>query len=262
MLRGAAFHVGQQVLTAGRSLSAIDIALLAEVGCGEVMVTPRPRVAILSTGNELVECSRPVEGGQIRNSNGPMLMALLESMRATPLDLGIGRDDSKVLEQLIQQGLEADMLLVTGGVSAGVMDLVPAVLQRLGVRQVFHKVRMKPGKPVWFGQYDREGKRTLVLGMPGNPVSTLVSFEVFVKPALRVLAGGEFVPPQSRRGVLSTVIAHRGRRPTYYPSRVQCEVGQQGPREGGLPTVATLPWRGSADFAALTDANALTVLPA
>lgn len=254
--RGAAFRLGQEVLTAGRHLSAIDIALLAEVGHPEVTVTPRPRVAVLPTGNELVECGEPVGAGQICNSNGPMLLALLQSMQATSIDLGIGRDDPKTLRQLMQQGLEADLLLVTGGVSAGVMDLVPGVLQDLGVRQVFHKVRMKPGKPVWFGEYEQEGKRTLVLGMPGNPVSTLVSFEVFVKPILRVLAGSDFVAPQPQRSVLTTSIGHRGKRPTYYPSQINF-----GQREQGLPTVETLPWRGSADLAALTCANALTILP-
>ncbi|MGI9429073.1 MAG: molybdopterin molybdotransferase MoeA [Bythopirellula sp.] len=255
--RGAAFHVGQEVLGAGRQLSAIDIALLAEVGRAQVDVLPRPRVAVLPTGNELVECGEPVGAGQICNSNGPMLLALLQANHASPFDLGIGRDDVAQLRELIQRGLENDVLLVTGGVSAGVMDLVPGVLQEIGVRQVFHKVRMKPGKPVWFGIYEQGDQRTLVFGMPGNPVSTLVSFEIFVKPALRVLAGGEFVPPQSQRGILTTSIAHRGKRPTYYPSQVHF-----GQRKQGLPTVETLPWRGSADLAALTRANALAILPA
>lgn len=257
LLRGAAFHIGQEVLSAGRYLSAIDLALLAEVGHAEVSVTPRPRVAVLPTGNELVECGEPVGPGQICNSNGPMLLALLEAARATPIDLGIGRDDPNELRRLMQRGLEADVLLVTGGVSAGVMDLVPGVLQDLGVRQVFHKVRMKPGKPVWFGEYEQDGNRTLVMGMPGNPVSTLVSFEIFVKPLLKVLAGGQFAPPRSQRASLTTTIGHRGKRPTYYPSRIDF-----GERAGALPTVETLPWRGSADLAALTRANALTILPA
>lgn len=257
LLRGAAFHNGQELLSAGRYLSAVDLALLAEVGRAEVTVTPRPRVAVLPTGNELVSPGEPVGPGQICNSNGPMLLALLEAAGVTALDLGIGRDEPNELRRLMQQGLECDVLLVTGGVSAGVMDLVPGVLTDLGVSQVFHKVRMKPGKPVWFGKLQQDDCQTLVLGMPGNPVSTLVSFEVFVKPMLRALAGGEFTPPQPQKASLTTTISHRGNRPTYYPSRMDF-----GQRENGLPAVETLPWRGSADLAALTRANALTVLPA
>ncbi len=263
LLRGAAFHHGQEVLSAGRNLSAIDIALLAEVGRAEVTVTPKPTVAVLPTGNELVECGQPVGPGQICNSNGPMLLALLAGNGAKAIDLGIGRDDTVELMKLMEKGLEADMLLVTGGVSEGVKDLVPGVLQGLGVKEVFHKVCMKPGKPVWFGEFEHQGRRKLVFGMPGNPVSTLVSFEIFVKPALRVLAGGPFVPPQPQRAVLTTVIGHRGKRPTYYPSQLSFQSKRDfGQREKGLPTVETLPWRGSADLAALTRANALTILPA
>ncbi|MEM8947261.1 MAG: gephyrin-like molybdotransferase Glp [Planctomycetota bacterium] len=254
--RGAAFHVGQEVLEFGRCLSPIDIALLAEVGRAEVTVTPRPRVAVLATGNELVECGQPVEPGHICNSNGPMLMAMLRACRAEPVDLGISRDEPVELMKLMEQGLQADILLVTGGVSAGVMDLVPGVLQGLGVKEVFHKVRMKPGKPLWFGEYEHQDRRTLVYGMPGNPVSTLVSFELFVKPALQVLAGDDFHPPQSQPAVLTNAIGHHGKRPTYYPSRLSF-----GERASGRPTVETLPWRGSADLAALTAANALTLLP-
>lgn len=254
--RGAAYRKGQEILHAGRRLSPVDIALLAEIGKAEVNVTPRPRVAVLATGNELVDCSQKAEAGQITNSNGPMLLALLESVRAASIDLGIGRDDHEQLRRLMQQGLEADVLIVTGGVSAGVMDLVPGVLQELGVEQVFHKIRMKPGKPLWFGQREQDGRRTLVFGLPGNPASTLVAFEIFVKPALRALGGDEFSPPKSVRGVLTNTVAHRGKRPTYHPARLDF-----GKREQGSPTVEALPWSGSADLAALSRANALAVLP-
>lgn len=257
MRRGSSFHAGQQVLEAGRWLTPIDIGLLAEIGRDQVSVTPRPRVAVLATGNELVECGKPVTAGQIRNSNGPMLLAALEEMRVDAFDLGIGRDDRAALQSLIQQGLEQDVLLVTGGVSAGVMDLVPGVFAELGVVEVFHKVRMKPGKPLWFGVREGNARRTLVFGLPGNPVSTLVSLELFVKPALRALAGEEFTTQRTVRGVLTEEVNHRGGRPTYNPCQIDF-----GRREAGKPVVEPLPWRGSADLAALTRANALAILPA
>jgi len=185
-----------------------------------------------------------------------MLLALLESVHATSIDLGIGRDDPDELKRLMTAGLEADVLLITGGVSAGVLDLVPGVLQESGVRQVFHKICMKPGKPLWFGIREQEDHRTLVFGLPGNPVSTLVSFEIFVKPALQALGGEEFSSPPAQRGVLTGAVAHRGKRPTYHPCHIDF-----GKRKQGLPAIQPMAWSGSADLAALARANALAVLP-
>lgn len=253
--RGESFRQGQELMPAGKLLRSIDLALLAEVGKATVAVIPRPRVAVLATGNELVECGKTIGPGQIRNSNGPMLLAALTEVGATPLDLGIARDEIDELRTAIGKGLEADILLVTGGVSAGVMDLVPAVLGELGVDQVFHKVHMKPGKPLWFGRREASSKRTLVFGLPGNPVSTLVSFQLFVKPAIAALAGASFETPRPIRGQLTASAKHRGNRPTYHPCRL--ERGQQGG-----DAVAPLVWRGSADLAALAEANGLMFLPA
>ena len=253
--RGSSFQQGQEVIPSGKQLKAVDLALLAEVGKAMVSVIPQPRVAVLSTGNELVECGQQLAAGQIRNSNGPMLVAAIQEVGATPLDLGIARDDVAELRGAIAQGLEADILLITGGVSAGVMDLVPAVLAELGVTQVFHKVRMKPGKPLWFGTREAAGRRTLVFGLPGNPVSTLVSFQLFVKPAIAALAGGKFSAVMPLRGQLAAAAKHRGDRPTYHPCRLDRNAQ-------GQDTVEPLLWRGSADLAALTDANGLMLLPA
>jgi molybdopterin molybdotransferase len=261
MRRGASFQAGQQVLDVGKRLTPIDIGLLAEIGRARVQIIPAARVAVLATGNELVECGQPTAAGQICNSNGPMLLAGLDEVRATPIDLGIGPDDVEALQERMRRGLEADMLIVTGGVSVGVMDLVPDVLQQLGVEKVFHGVRMKPGKPLWFGVREVDQRRTLVFGLPGNPVSTLVSMEVFVKPALQALAGGEFLPPRSQQGLLTHPIGHRGGRPTYYPCRIDFGHRSEG-KPAGKPAVEPLAWRGSADLAALTRANALAILPA
>lgn len=250
--RASSFHKGQELLSPGRTLTPIDLALMAEVGKAEVTVIPRPKVAVLATGNELVEAGQPVGTAQICNSNGPMLLAVLQSQHIEAVDLGIGRDDPDELKRLFEQGLEADVLLVSGGVSAGVLDLVPGVLKDLGVEEVFHKVKMKPGKPLWFGVKDSGDKRKYVFGLPGNPVSSLVGYELFVRPALAMLGGAEFTEHQTFEGVLTGEASHRGGRPTYLPCRATY---------GKKTSVEPLPWRGSADLAALAQANALAVLP-
>lgn len=253
--RGESFQQGQQVIPSGRILRSVEIALLAEVGRASVSVVPRPRVAVLATGNELVESGQPVELGQIRNSNGPMLLAALTEAGLTPLDLGIARDDVDLMRSAINNGLEADVLLISGGVSAGMMDLVPSVLAELGVEQVFHKVRMKPGKPLWFGRRDGEKHRTLVFGLPGNPVSTLVAYQLFVKPALAAIAGSPFEVAVPIRGQLTAAVKHRGERPTYRPCRMVHSLQ-------GTDSIEPLVWRGSADLAAFVDANGLMILSA
>lgn len=254
--RGSAFRTGQTVLELGKRLRPIDIALLAEIGQAKVSVIPRPRVAVLPTGDELVDVGGPIAAGQIRNSNGPMLLAALRASSIETIDLGIGRDDPDDLRTHIQLGLDADVLLVSGGVSTGVLDLVPGVLQDLGTRQVFHKVKMKPGKPLWFGVRETPSNRSLVFGLPGNPVSTMVAFRLFVQPALDTLAGEAFAMPSPVRGVLTGTLAHRGNRPSYQPCRIDF-----GSRRQGLPEVQPLAWRGSADLAAFARSNALTALP-
>jgi len=255
LVRGSSFTVGEGLLAPGRRLGPIEIALLAELGKARAEVVPRPRVAVLATGNELVPAGKKTAPGQITNSNSPMLLASVAEVGAEGWDLGICRDDANQLRSTIRRGLEADVLLITGGVSVGVMDLVPGVLTELGVQEIFHKVRVKPGKPVWFGVLEQREQRTLVFGLPGNPVSAWVGFELLVKPALRALAGAEFAPAQSQHGVLSNSVSHRGKRPSYQPCRVS-----PASSVNELPQVEAYPWRGSADLAALSRANALAVL--
>ena len=175
---------GEQVVLAGDVLRPIEIGVLAEIGYAQVQAIPRPVVGVLATGDELVPAGESPGAAKIRNSNGPLLAALVETAGGCPRDLGIARDSISSLSERIAKGLKGDVLLLSGGVSAGVLDLVPKVFQELGVRQVFHKVSVKPGKPVWFGVRSEAGRPTLVFGLPGNPVSSLVCFELFVRPAL------------------------------------------------------------------------------
>lgn len=254
--RGSSFTAGQVVLEAGKRLGPLDVALLAEIGQAEVRVIARPSVAVLPTGDELVAPHEPLGPGQIRNSNGPMLLAAVAAADCTPIDLGVGCDDPDDLMTRINQGLASDVLLVSGGVSAGVKDLVPGILAELGVEEQFHQVRVKPGKPLFFGIRRAEGRQTLVFGLPGNPVSTFVSFQLFVLPALRALAGAPFEPIATHHAKLAMPFEHRGKRPTYHPCR------QSAPDAAGVLHVEPLDWRGSSDLATLTRATHLAAFPA
>jgi molybdopterin molybdotransferase len=252
MPRAASMRQGEVVLTAGRLLRPMEIGLLAEVGRAEVQVVPRPDVAALSTGNELVPCDALPGKGQIRNSNGPMLRAMIARAGGQAVDLGIGRDDEEELRRLVALGLQHDVLVLSGGVSAGVLDLVPRVLASQGVEQVFHKVHLKPGKPLWFGVGRGQGHDTLVFGLPGNPVSSLVCFELFVRPAIAALAGDRD-GPQMQSATLAAAHRQRGDRPTYWPGRRATEAGST--------KVTPLNWQGSADLRTLVDADCLIYFP-
>jgi len=249
--RGEEMRSGDVVLDRGSVLGPEDFGLLATVGHTSVAVFLKPRVAILTTGDEVVEPSDKPGPGQIRNSNGPMLQAQCVRAGGMPLYLGIARDNVEALRSLIATGLrDADVLLLSGGVSAGKFDLVPGVLTELGVVSHFHKVLLKPGKPLLFGVLGEK----LVFGLPGNPVSSFVCFELFVRPALRQLNGHTEPGPTSTVLPFAAEFRTNNDRPTYWPARVAATpVGLQ---------VDALPWRGSADLRALRTANALLALPA
>ena len=259
MLRASSLEKGRRVLAAGTVVRPIEVGLLAEVGRAEVSVHRRPTVAVLATGNELVTPDVLPGPGQIRNSNGPMLLAQAARAGARPIDLGIGRDDRHDLADLVARGLRADVLVLSGGVSAGDFDLVPQVLAEAGVKQVFHKVHLKPGKPLWFGVQQAADRRTLVFGLPGNPVSSLVCFELFVRPALGRLAGDASRGLQRRRARLQSARDHRGDRPTYFPARLHEPSGRAA--DNDAPQLEVAAWKGSADLAALCAADCLAYFP-
>ncbi len=257
MRQGSSLSVGQQVVAAGTTINAVTVAALAEVGCAVVPTIPRPRVSVLATGNELVAVEQKPSPGLIRNSNGPLLAALVAEAGGVANELPVACDDAEQLTAIIKAGLDAEVLLVTGGVSAGVKDLVPQALVAAGVEQVFHKLDLKPGKPLWFGIVPQSGRPSkLVFGLPGNPVSGLVCFHLFVKPALAVLAGrAAAMQLYLQSGRAAGEFVHGGGRETFRPARVVDAADES------LPQVEFFAWRGSADVAGTVRANCLVRLP-
>lgn len=243
--RGREMTKGQAVLAEGTVLRPQEFGVLASVGRTAVRVHPAPGVTILATGDELVEASEVPGPGQIRNSNGPMLLAQACRAGAVPFFLGVAPDQPESLRERIGEGLAAPILVLSGGVSVGKHDLTPGVLQELGVTTCFHGVALKPGKPVFFGTRGS----TLVFGLPGNPVSAFVCFELFVRPAIRRLRGLKdpgfrLVPVE-----LAEDLAYRSERPVFHPAWLE------------KATVRPVAWLGSADLKALTQANAFIFLP-
>jgi molybdopterin molybdotransferase len=218
--------------------------LILDLGLESVPVYPRVQVSVLATGSELVEPGEPLPPGCISNTNGPLLSGLLRELDCDVRYLGIAGDELHILREKIATGLSSDILLVTGGVSAGDFDLVPKVLAELEVSQVFHGVRMRPGKPLWFGRSDQG---SLVFGLPGNPLSVFVGFQVFVKAALLKLAGQVAEPiPRPQRLAIQHDFQTRTDREIFWPARLESQ-----------HHVHLLPWRGSTDLRTLAVASGL-----
>jgi molybdopterin molybdotransferase len=254
LARGREMRAGEVVLGRGQELNPSRLGLLAAVGCVQPLVIPSPCVTILPTGDELVDPDRLPGPGQIRNSNAVMLQALVRKQGARARVLPIAPDEPQRLRSLVVEGIDSDVLLITGGVSAGQRDLVPETLASLGVKKNFHKVRLKPGKPLWFGLGPGDGQRAgpLVFGLPGNPVSGAVCFLLFVRPALERLAGrpaGATALPQGR---LAAPFQHKGDRPTYHPARWDAQ----------SQSITPLPWAGSADLRTVAGADGFAVFSA
>ena len=188
--RGSELAAGAVVLRAGTLLRAAEIGVLAVLGIVAVPVLRRPRVAIVSTGDEVVDAASEPEPHQVRDSNSWALAAQCAECGAVGERFGIVPDDRAALRASFARGLEADVLLTIGGVSKGTHDLVHGTLAELGVREVFHGVKLKPGKPTFFGVREQGGRRTFVFGLPGNPASTFATFDLFVAPLLARLLGG------------------------------------------------------------------------
>jgi molybdopterin molybdotransferase len=219
--RGGDVRAGDAVVAAGVRLTASRLGALAAAGIAELSCTRRPRVVVLATGSELVAPGTPLAPGQVYEANTLMLDAALTAAGAVVERLPAVADDESAHRAAIERGLEADVLVTSGGVSVGEHDLVRRVEAELGVEEVFWQVAVKPGKPVAFGVRGR----TLVFGLPGNPVSSLVGCELFVKPAVRALQGLADPLPPFERGRLAAPLRRNGTRDELVRARAHVEDG-------------------------------------
>jgi molybdopterin molybdotransferase len=246
--RGKEARAGQQLLAAGTRLGYAEMALAGQVGGHHVTVFKRPRASILSTGDEVVDVSVTPGPLQVRNGNSVALATLATLTGAEAETLGNAPDETKELRRRIERGLEADLLVISGGVSMGKYDLVEMVLGELGTQFVYDSVAIRPGRPAVFGTC--RGKP--VFGLPGNPVSTMVTFELFVVPAIDVLSGAEPRPLPIFRARLAHVLHERSELTHFLPAVVRSFHGE--------PEVSVLPWQGSGDVVTVAESNAFVIV--
>ena len=255
--RGSEASAGAVVLPAGRRLGYAEIGMLASVGCATVPIFRRPQVAILPTGDEVLELDRQPLPFQIRNSNSYSLRVQVAAVGGHPCPLPIAPDEYGRLRQLIDQGLAADLLLLSGGVSVGKYDLVEQVLRDLGAEFYFDAVAIKPGRPLVFGR----ARGTLFFGLPGNPLSTMVTFELFARPALDLLCGAEPPPLVFPRARLEQPVRQKPGLTSFLPAILSQAAAPEEAGRDFLPAVRAVPWQGSGDVAALARANCYLVVP-
>ncbi len=250
VLRGSEIAAGVAAIEPGRRLDYPEIALLASFGRETAAVFRRPQVAILSTGDEVVEVGETPLAYQIRNSNAYSLAAQVRRAGGEPVVLPIAPDEPRRTRELVEQGLGTDLLLLSGGVSMGKYDLVEGVLAELGAEFYFDGVLIQPGRPLVFG---RTGE-TFFFGLPGNPLSTMATFEVFARAAVELLAGACEAPLRFLQARLAADFRHKTGLTRFLPAVVS------GPPE--QPSVSPVRWQGSGDVAALTRSNAYLVAAA
>jgi len=248
--KGSEIAAGSVILQPGAALDYPEIALLASVGCAEVQVYRRPRVAILSTGDEVVDITATPKPFQIRNSNALSLAAQVSRRGGEPRILPIAPDDKTRTRELIEDGLRDDILLLSGGVSAGKYDYVEHALADLGAEFHFTAVAIQPGKPLVFGTC--QGKP--VFGLPGNPISTMVTFEVFARISLDLLAGRGGSPLPFVYARLGSEFRHKPVLTRFLPAALVGDYGEA--------VVHPVKWQGSGDMASFARANCYLVAPA
>jgi molybdopterin molybdotransferase len=253
--RGSEARLGQVVLPVGTLIAGAEIALAAACGCSALTVFRRPRVAIVATGDELVEIDAVPEPQQIRNSNSYGLASLVARAGGEAVRLPIAPDRRAELEEIIRSARQCELMLLSGGVSMGEYDLVEEVLEALGAEFFFTGVKMQPGKPVVFGRLPAADGFPVqfFFGLPGNPVSTQVTFHCFVEPMLRAMAGAAGEGPRFAQATLAEDVAGRADLMRVLPARLIPKRVR--------PEVRLVSWQGSGDLAANARANCYIVLP-
>ncbi len=253
--RGSEAHAGDEVLAAGTAMDPAAIALAAACGASVVEVFARPAVSILATGDELVDLDAKPGPAQIRNSNSYGLAALVTQAGGVPVRLPVAADRREELERLILEARAADLMVLSGGVSMGEYDLVEKVLLSMGAEFLFTGVKMQPGKPVVFGWLpERDGMPAVpFFGLPGNPVSTQVTFACFVEPLLRAMRGAEVEGPGFVQATLTHDADGKPGLTRLLPARLMSS--------RMTPEVRLVVWQGSGDMAANARSNCYAVLP-
>jgi molybdopterin molybdotransferase len=264
--QGAQARRGEALLPAGTAIGAPQIALAASCGYSALELFVRPRVAILTTGDELVPIDATPGPGQIRNSNASMLAELVANAGGDPLVLPTAADTPQALDKALARALKADMLLISGGVSAGKFDLVEPALARLRARFLFTGVRIQPGKPLVFGDLPRSansssddgGKRLPFFGLPGNPISSAVTFLLFGASVMTALAGSHELRPRLMLAQLARNTDRRGKPGLTRFLPALCDFSASA---GQGPRVETVPWHGSGDLTAFARSNCFLFVP-
>lgn len=250
---GAEARRGDVMVPRGTRVHHAVVAIAAAVGRPELAVHRRPRVAVLATGDELVDINLPPGPNEIRNSNTYSLAAQINEAGGNAALLPVAHDQADELALLLGKGLHADLLLLTGGVSIGKYDLVEEVLASLGAEFFFTGVAIQPGKPLVFGQVKADGQTTPFFGLPGNPVSTMVTFQLFVRPVLDALGGSKPEPLPFAQAKLKEPFMTKTGLTRFLPAHLG------GTHED--PEVELVRWQGSGDLMAASKANCYIVVP-
>ena len=250
--QAAEIRSGETVLRAGEEINAQAIATLASFGYGQVQVCRRPRVAVMATGSELVNVDQKPARDQIRDSNNYTIEAYAKLAGATVERVPLAGDDTELLKEQMAAALEhSDMLITSGGVSMGVYDFTKTAFRELGAEILFERVALKPGKPTVFGKISDK----LIFGLPGNPVSVAVTFNLFARAALRAMQGAKSIGLPEVTAVLERNVMASPDRDSYLPAVLRTD-------EDGRLLAAPLKWGGSSDFVSFARANGLIIVPA